>query len=201
MFIALDMAPSKTGWARFDGATDLRLLNYGLIQPPPVDPEDSFPASYYRPVIELVSGIKDLCLLYGPESVVVEQSNLGKQRGAQKRIEWCHFRLIEVLGDLDLQLHFVDSSKWRQALDLRLNKDQKKSNAKLSKAKKSAAERGAVLDKKELGIRGRVDWKHLSWERANQRWDLKLKKKDHDISDAINIGEAFWLGVTTNENP
>jgi hypothetical protein len=77
-----------------------------------------------------------------------------------------------------------------------LSKEQKKANAKLSKAKRESALAGVKLDKKKLGIKGKTNKKHLAVQRANDEYNLKLKQKDNNEADAICLGLAFFNNCT-----
>lgn len=142
------------------------------------------------PVIELAGRIR-------PDVVVIEEVNLGKDRYAQKLLDYIHFCVLD--GLVAYKTTYLDAGGaggWRQTLSLTLSKDQRKANAKLSRAKREAAEDGRKLDKKALGIRGKVTWKHLAVAYANQHYGLSLKQKDNDVADAICLGTAYFLGAT-----
>jgi hypothetical protein len=204
LILGLDLAPTKSGFAIFDSKESgvLGLIKYGLIKdlkPSPL----GFPFAAIDEVDAMTDEIQKLVLSSRFDYVVMEQSNLGKQRMHQKQIEWLHLAvskmLVRVLYNPLVQIHFIDSSAWRSTLNLRLDKNQRKNNAKLSKAKKEAAELGTTINKKELGVNGKITWKHLSVERVNNIYNLGFKIKDNDTADAINLTEAFCLGAPTNK--
>jgi Holliday junction resolvasome RuvABC endonuclease subunit len=72
-----------------------------------------------------------------------------------------------------------------------MSKDQKKSNTKLSKAKRAAAESGTKLDKAALGIRGKVTKKHLAVKYVNDTYGLSLRMSENDAADAIGLATAY----------
>lgn len=146
----------------------------------------------------------DLVTLHRPEVVVVEETNLGKNRYSQKFLEFTHALTLSKLRlTADQKVVYLDTSKWRAAIGLWLNKDQKKQNAKLSKAKGASKDASGKLNikalnakKKELGIKGKYTWKHAAVDRANAEYDLKLQHKHNDQADAICIGLAWFNNAT-----
>lgn len=137
---------------------------------------------------------------YDPDVVVIEETNLGKSRYAQKILEFTHRALLVKLWEWqmrgDRKVIYLSSSAWRQALGLVMSKEDKKNNAKLSKAKKLSAEYGVKIDKKTLGIKGKINKKHLALRYVNATYGLQLKVKDNDAADAICLTAAFLKGAT-----
>lgn len=174
------------------------LVDYGVVEnKESVASFGEYPMSLYRAAHSLATRLAGLITKHKPEVIVIEETNLGKNRYSQKLLEYTHALLLsELENHLSRQytgpVVYLDTSAWRHALGLRLDKDQKKQNARLSKAKRNAAELGRKLDKKALGIKGKVTWKHLSVEHANSFFSLSLKQKDNDIADAINLALAFF---------
>ena len=58
-----------------------------------------------------------------------------------------------------------------------------------SKAKKTG------VNKKDLGIKGKVTKKHLAVRRANDLFNLTLIQKDNDVADSLLLGTAYFLGA------
>lgn len=134
----------------------------------------------------LVSRIK-------PRVVVVEEKK--DRRYFQKLLEFLHSALLTHI-QLDTEapaVFYLSTSEWRSHLGIRLSKEDKKANQKLSKAKKASID--GKIDRKALGIRGKITPKHLAVKYANEKFGLQLKIKDNDIADAVCLGNAFALGA------
>ncbi len=127
---------------------------------------------------------------YRPQVIVIEEVNMGRSRYAQKILEWIHCQLLAELRGAGTIVYY-SSSVWRQALALTLTREQKRDNARLAKAKREAAAVGGRVDRRALGIRGRVTKKHVAVAYVNQRYQLALKVKDNDIADAICLATAY----------
>jgi hypothetical protein len=130
-------------------------------------------------------------------AVVIEEINLGRNRYTQKLLENIHTAILGWIIHWASVEHvvYLDSSEWRSNLGLKMSKEQKKLNAKLSKAKREAAAFGVKLDKKAVGVKGKTTSKHLAVAHANEAYGLKLLQKDNDQADAICLGLAFCNGA------
>lgn len=208
--LCLDLS-THAGFADFewDGSSKPTLTSHGTIHlGKNVLEYGPYPFCYPRAAQEMAKKILSYSgLLNQPVDVfVVEEINLGRNRYTQKILENVHRSVLDVLAlyldqhkeeaGRDVRVVYLDSSEWRHNLGLRMSKEQKRSNAKLSKAKRLVAESGAKLDKKSLGIKGKTTPKHLAVAYANQAYDLRLKMKDNDAADAICLGLAFCNGAT-----
>lgn len=207
--LALDLS-SHAGYAELEG--DLgqkpRLGKHGVIHlGQVVHAFGKYPWSYQAAAKRQAGEVSNLITNYRPEVVVIEEVNLGKDRYAQKLLENIHARVLDAIADVTgldgadpvpsaVYLDAGGAGGWRQTLGLVLSKDQKKANAKLARAKREAAESGAKIDKKALGIRGKTTWKHLAIEYVNREYGLTLRVKDNDVADAIALGTAYFLGAT-----
>lgn len=172
------------------------LIDFGAISNGrPVASFGEYPWSLLRAARSIVGGLMSIVEKQRPDVVVIEETNLGSNRYSQKLLEYTHALFLSELenrvNEHGVQVVYLDTSAWRHALGLRLDKDQRKSNAKLSKAKKEAEQLGGKVDKKALGIKGKITWKHLSVAHASNQFQLNLKQKDNDIADAINLAWAF----------
>ena len=199
--LALDVS-SKTGFSVLDVEETedkipigISLVQFGLVKMPvPLDEAGIYPWNYIEAskrmgqvLAKLVSDIK-------PRVVVVEETNRGKQRYSQKLLEFLHSALLTHIS-LDTEapaVFYLSTSEWRSSLGIRLSKEDKKANQKLSKAKKASVD--GKIDRKALGVRGKLTPKHLAVRHVNKRFGLQLKLKDNDVADSICLGEAFALG-------
>lgn len=132
------------------------------------------------------------------DAIVVEETNLGKNRYSQKSLEFTHaYFLLQMSKSIckDVPIVYLSTSQWRTAVGLEMSKEDKKSNAKLSKAKKAVGGDVRKVDKKALGVAGKVTKKHLAVRKANELFGLTLKLKDNDIADALLLGTAYFLGA------
>jgi hypothetical protein len=128
-----------------------------------------------------------------PDVVVVEETNGSRSRMTQKYLEYLHFSFLEAFRDrfCATRLYYIDTRVWRKTMDVRLTAADKSQNAKLSRNKRKAADKGMALDKKALGIRGRINIKHVAIRHANELFGLELLAKDDDVADALMLGSAF----------
>lgn len=124
---------------------------------------------------------------HSPEVVYIEQTNLGKSRWEQKQLEFIHFAVISLLLERDVRFVYTDTSEWRGALELRLTVADKSNNKLVKQCQKDGTA------KKDLGVKGKVTWKHLSVRYANEKYALQLLQKDNDIADAICILTASFI--------
>ena len=120
---------------------------------------------------------------------------MGKQRYSQKALEFIHLATLVALRPLDIPIVYISSSAWRSALGITMTKEDKKNNAKLSKAKKLSTDSGCPVDKKKVGVRGKIGKKHLAVRYINSVYNLDLLMKDNDIADAIALGLAYLKGA------
>ena len=107
------------------------------------------------------------------EMVVIEQTNGGGFRTTQKQLEFIHYAVLDMLWSEyqfdDLIVKYIDTSKWRQLVGIKMTKEQLKHNQKCTAGT----------------AKGRVTKKHLAVAWANKTYGLKLLKKDHDAAEAI----------------
>ncbi len=131
------------------------------------------------------------------DAVVIEQINSGRDRYVQKLLENIHTAVCSAFRFQSVVYLDSDGANgWRTHLGLKLSKEEKKANAKLSKAKREAEENGTKLDKKKLGIAGKKTKKHLALDWVRTHYKPQLKVKDNNESDAICVGAAFFMGAT-----
>lgn len=191
--LSLDIS-TKTGWAVFTSSVVnynvAQLHNYGRIDI--VDKNIDQKIDYknfnnqtmqaiFKALGNFYSSINRLVDEYYPDIIVIEQTNLGRQRISQKVLEWLHLIvcliIVNRLGKFPI---FIDSSDWRKTVGLRLSKEDKEHNKLI----------------KKQGKRGKINKKHLALrivnEKFKKRFSTPLKVKDNDIADAICLGVA-WL--------
>lgn len=161
-----------------------------------------YPSNYYLAATIMAQKILDLVTMYKPDVIVVEQTVKGRARYTQKSLEWLHFAFLDLLSKqypeyISNRLFYIDPSQWRKVLGVVLTKEEKKNNAKLSKAKSVAAKTGLKLDKKLLGIAGKFTKKHAAVKYVNALYGLNMKIKDNDTCDAVCVGLGYLNGGKT----
>jgi len=166
--LGLDVS-SKTGYAVLE---DGKLLEKGLAKSPAVeydDREQDFGALARAEA--MCEKIAKLIVKYKPDAIAIEQTNAGKFRTSQKLLEFTHCLILRWVNgqEMALKVRYIDTSKWRSGLGIKLTKEQRVHN----KAVKAKAARGKVTPK------------HLAVAWANKEYGLDLLQKDHDIADAI----------------
>jgi hypothetical protein len=188
--LGLDIS-TKAGWALRE---DSQPPVFGQIElEKTVHEYGKYPWSYVDAAAEMSELLYKKVVRSQADVVVIEETNLGRSRYAQKILEFTHCKLLQQI--YGREVIYLSSSAWRQALGLVMSKEDKKANAKLSKAKKVAAEFGVKLDKVALGIRGKVNKKHLAIRYVNATYGLNLKVKQNDAADAICLVDAYLKGA------
>lgn len=200
--LALDISTSS-GFAVLDKSQDgvITLHDYGAIQleKPVVEllPEEGYPWAYLTATWRMARQLVELTIAHQPTDVVIEHPNLGRNRLSQRILEWIHFSYCYMHRDVApaTPIYYIDSSAWRMALKLTLTKADKAQNSRLSRAKRQSKTLGKKLDKKKLGIAGKITQKHVAIRYVNARWGLDLGATSDDAADAICQAEAFLVGA------
>ncbi len=202
--LALDLSTS-TGWALLEGKLNsplqAKLIEYGTVKL--AYPIAKYGAAYPWTFVHAARALGRMVLAVVEKTkydyIVIEETNLGKQRYSQKALEFIHFCVLselQGLGEMG-KVQYVSSSEWRKTLNLALTAEDKRLNRKLSQAKSRAKAANKKLDKKALGIRGKFTKKHMALRFINSVFNLGLKVKDDDVADAICLGMSVFAGATT----
>ena len=174
---------TKTGWAIFDTGQykTSGALEKVFIEDFNVNKEPQKSLKYPWNIIDAADKVaKDILFLYGehhPDIIVVENTVKGRNRNIQRGLEFIHSAVLKILRPFNKPIKYMDPSEWRQAVDLRLNKEQKVNNKEVSAGKK----------------RGRIGKKHLSVNMVNEKYGLGLKLKDNDRADSILLNLGYHL--------
>jgi hypothetical protein len=198
--LALDISTSA-GWAVF---VDAQLSRFGRIELPKTIREyhPKYPWSYVLGTKEMATKLHALVIQIRPDVIVIEETNLGRNRYSQKVLEFIHCNFLRILecvtvGICNPEIVYLSSSVWRRALALEMSAEDRRNNSKLSRAKSKAKKAGEKLDKGALGVKGRINKKHLAVRYVNDAFSLDLKMKDNDTADAICLGAAYLSGKAT----
>lgn len=128
-----------------------------------------------------------------PDIIIIEQTNKGRNRWTQKLLEWEHYSICSLLVAQGFKdgIKYIDTSKWRSILNIKLSLEQKRTNRKIKKEKTALVEAGESIG----GMKGKTNTKHLALTFVNEKFKLNppLKMKDNDIADAICVGYAYLL--------
>ncbi len=198
--LSLDIS-SKAGFALLQGECGTgalpEILEKGLILGTSPFQHGAYPQNYYLASFRQAEQLLKLTERTAPDEIVIEEVNLGKSRYSQRSLEWTHAFYVYGASTqfAGTPIIYISSSQWRSTVGLVMSKTDKKANALLSKAKKSAAESGAKLDKAALGVRGKVTKKHLAVRWVNERYGLDFRIKDNDVADAIALGVSHFWGA------
>lgn len=201
--LAVDLSTSRTGLALFSlqecVRDDWKLSTFDAIEHEDVIAAyGAYPFSYLTALSLMADKVAARAAQLHPDTIVIEETNGSKNRYTQKALEMLHCIFLQGLqraGYTSANVKYISTGTWRRAVGIELTKDQKRQNARLSKAKRAAKMRGEKLDKAALGIKGKVNKKHIAVAWANEHFGLSLKQKDNDIADAICIGVAFTRGA------
>ena len=194
--LSLDIS-TNTGYALLDKERVCPILWGNVWNEEKVDTFGSYPYSYLKAADTIAHKIQRIVERHQPDSIVIEETNKGKNRYSQKILEFIHCRVLDRLNYLPWQprIFYISTSVWRQKVGIELTKEQKKANAKLSKAKSKAGGKLTYDQKKALGLKGRTTKKHVAIIEVNRRYNLQLLQKDNDIAEAILLGVAFIEGA------
>jgi len=198
LILSLDISTS-TGFAVLDNTEPTKPVAFGAIKlSKRAKDYASHPWGYYLAAKDLAKQLVAKVLEVRPDVVVVEETNSARSRFTQKYLEYCHFAFLfeffEAFEGEEIKLVYLNTSDWRRTMDVRLTKEDKGQNAKLSRHKRKSADRGVKLDKKALGIRGRTTIKHVAIRRANEIFGTAFLAKDDDAADALLQALAFIRG-------
>jgi hypothetical protein len=201
--LCLDLS-THTGYAVFDGemgSKPTRVTSGTIDLDKTIHSFGPYPHSYRKCTDYMAALIYMRVAPYKVERIVVEEINSGRDRYVQKLLENIHTSSLTHFDGFmpHAQIVYLNSDGadgWRTNIGLTLSKEQKRANARLSKAKRESEAAGVKLDKKKLGVKGKTNKKHLAVERANAEFGLKLKQKDNNEADALCLGLAFFNNCT-----
>lgn len=180
--LSLDLS-THTGWAFFENK---KLISYGVITldisgfdingKPEKNPQ--YPFNFITRAEQLASSIEtNLINKYKPNFIVIENTILGRNRHAQRLLEFIHYAVLKLESIPRVKIIYMNPSEWRALLSLRLTKEQKKHNVEV----------------KTQTAKGKITKKHLSVEYINKTFGLTLRLKDNDIADAIGLASAYLV--------
>ena len=193
-FLGLDIS-TKTGWASFD---DARLVAFGTIRLEKTLHEyGPYPQCYDAATEDMANRLMQKIWEVQPHIIVIEETNLGRNRYSQKALEFLHKSLLRKLDQACYcgRIVYISSSTWRKTLAIGMTAEDKRLNNKLSRAKTEAKHTGQKLDKQALGIRGKITKKHLALRWVNEEYKLNLIVKDNDTADAICLVASYLKGA------
>ncbi len=193
--LALDISTSS-GWAYFE---DKVLVEYG---PAALDHTvreyGSYPWNFIQATKDMAERLMEIVYRFKPDVIVIEETNMGRQRYSQKVLEMIHGFFLSMLSHasaIKANVIYVSSSTWRKAIGMEMSSADRRNNSALSRAKSKAKSKGEALDKAKLGIRGKVTKKHLAVRYVNETYNLQLKIGQNDQADAIALGTGYLLGA------
>ena len=157
------------------GVVGVQVVNFNTAKKPERAPE--YPLNLLAASNRMAQYVINLWVKYHPDFVVIENTQLGRNRHSQRLLEWIHKDVLEALNFYQIKPRYLEPSIWRCALGLRMTKEELKHNrqVKLGEAK------------------GKITKKHLSVRFVNLTYGLNLLLKDNDIADAIGLASAFAL--------
>jgi hypothetical protein len=197
--LAFDLA-TTTGWALLErgepgspaalSPAGASILGSGVLRPvAPVADLGDYPVNYALAAADLarqVGALYDLLVdVWGVVEVVIEEVNIAKARHSQKWLDWLHLSVTHEFMARGVAFGYIDSRTWREAVVAKITPEERKANARLSKAKSLAKKKGEKLDKKALGIKGKISKKHAALRVVNELFGLSLRPSDDDVADGI----------------
>lgn len=199
--LSLDISGS-TGWALLDTEKGPSSLEHGaIVLPKTARSYAEHPWGYYAAALDLsrLLMLRISAFMPGLDAVVVEETNGARNRFTQKFLEYCHFAFLHAfMGEFEgsgIKLVYLNTSEWRRVTDTRLTKEEKNQNARLGRHKRKAKGKGVKLDKKALGIAGKITIKHVAIRRVKELYGLDFLAKQDDEADAILLVHAYINGA------
>lgn len=194
--LALDIS-TKTGYCVLEGKEKEipLILETGIIENKLriLEHHEKYPYNYLLASFNIVGNIFELLYRVNPDYIVVEETNKSSKasRYSQKILEFIHSIFIHELYNIGYKnIFYISSSEWRKIVGIIMTKEDKKNNAKINKLKKEGK------SKKDSGLKGKVNKKHLAVRKCNELFNLNLKLKQNDIADACLLGTSFFLGAS-----
>ncbi len=199
--LALDISTSA-GWCLLEGdmGSIPQIVDKGtIVNPTSLKEYGAYPWNYLAGTSDLAERLYILISQQPADTIVViEETNLGRNRWSQKCLEFIHCLLLKKIKDDGGQgrtLKYINTSDWRKILGIHMTKADKAQNVKVKKLKRvNTPEAKAIL--KAAGLRGKMTKKHLAIRWANTTYGLELRPKDDDIADALALGTSYYLGVS-----
>lgn len=180
--LSLDIS-SRTGWSVF---ADGKLTDYGMIEHKVKGKfhEGNYPLNIIESAEKMATDLCAVAKKYDPHFIVIEETNLGKNRYSQKQLEFIHCVVcinIEKYG----QIKYLDSSEWRSSLSMGLSTDQRKSNKKIKderEEKKLELETQWWKDNKRAFLKETEELKKRESNKIKKTYDGRCNKY---ISDGM----------------
>jgi hypothetical protein len=193
--LSLDLS-SSTGFAVLDSEAPAKPVEFGIVKLEKTAKEYApHPWGYLLAAQDMTGRLLDIIERVNPDKIVVEEVNSARARFSQKYLDYIHcILLMSMPSNMRDRVVFINTSDWRRTMGVQMTKEDKNQNARLSRNKRNAALHGTKLDKKVLGIRGKITIKHVAIRRANEVFSLSLIAKDDDIADALLLNAAFLAG-------
>jgi hypothetical protein len=196
--LGLDLS-SHAGWAILESGDSPILISYGTEHFNEIEEIDGEISNFRS--LRIARAVGDFVLKlvseHNPDYIVVEATNAGSFRGSQSLLEYIHAMVLDRLykddGSHNQKIFYCDTSLWRSRLQIKLSKEQKKHNRKVSEAKRA----GKKTSKKG---EGKLTWKHLSVNYVNNKYNLQLKLVMNDACDAICLAEYGLRFAFNKEN-
>ena len=184
------------------GSQKAKLSGYGVLSlPKTILAYGEYPWCYLDAIGEMVNLILEVIEKNESDCIVIEEVNIAKARYSQKALDSLHCLLLLRLQGKGHKVYYISSSEWRHILGLTMTAQDKKNNGKLSKLK-SKSDLTTVSgrsefskEKKKLGVRGKINKKHVAIRYVNETYSMNLKQKDDDVADAICLGLSFFRGA------
>lgn len=201
--MGLDLSGSS-GWSIVTDTPELKPECYGVIAlSQPAKNYLPHPFGYWLAASEIAFQIYNKVLELNPDVIVVEETNGGGRgnRFSQKILEYIHFAILEYLSKLNIPIKYINTVDWRKTIGSHLSKEDKKINAKVSQLKRKCTTNGVLnikefnKEKKKLGVRGKVNKKHVTIRLVNSMWNLGLKAGQDDVSDSLALCLAYFSGT------
>lgn len=124
--------------------------------------------------------VSKLIARFKPDMIVVEETNLGKQRYSQKQLEFIHAMFIWN-ANID-SIKYISSSEWRKVLGISLNGDDKSLNKTLKSERETQKEE--LEEEFHLSNRRMISESYMGISKKSEMNKLQ-KKWDKECSEYV----------------
>ena len=132
------MRPQTRGYSVFE---DDHLLKYGLLEVEIEDfnvnknPDQSslYPFNIVKAADQMATMIFQIYDWHRPDELIIENTVRGRNRHTQRLLEFIHKAILDECIIRKIKPVYLDPSKWRFILDMKLSKEDKENNKLVAK--------------------------------------------------------------------
>lgn len=195
--ISLDIS-TKPGWSLF---REGKLIRYGTMYPDrDIFSFGTYPENYIlhaKYVVErlwetIIKPFLDEIGHETPLEFVIEETNTSHSALDQKKVEFIHYALIDLLSKFNFKMNYVRTQSWRSVAGVKFSDEEKAKNKAVKDYKAKTKEKTAILNGERTF---KVTVKHVAIRRFFEIFGISCLMKEEDAIEAALMGLAFIKGV------